>query len=186
MTQKGSRRVKTLHLRMRIAELLLKGCSERQIAAVVGKSHSTVHHHSEALQKEWQAEMSANRDRWLAEQLARLAAVESEAWEAWDRSKAGRQTSQVKGKGLALMQGGHGRRATMVSPVVEIERSERFTTQTGDPEYLVRIQACIAERNKMLGLYHPDSEPFLVQREPDTGKYERARRAVADALGEGG
>ncbi len=107
------------------------------------------------------------------------------AFEEFELSKQGKTTLATKAKGLALLSGGRRRKGSLVSPLVEIKRSERHTTQGGSPEYLSRLCWCIAERNRLLGLYHPDSQPFLVEHEPDVKRYERARGAVAEALGEG-
>lgn len=182
MAQKGSKRAKIALLRLQIARLLVGGASERTIARQLGKAPSTIHHHAVAILRSWQKEMAGHRNRWIGEQLAKIARIEDMAYDEFMLSREGKSSQSIKGKGLALMGGGRRRRGTLATPIVEVERVDRQSTTTGSPEFLSRLAWCIAERNRLLGLYHPDSEPFMVQHEPDTRKYERARRVLVEAF----
>jgi hypothetical protein len=191
MPKSGGSRARTIRLRLEISRLLLVGLSERRIAERVGKSASTVHHHVSKILGEWQAETSANKAKWISEQLARLSHLESELWDQFELSKQGRATRGVKARGLALVQPGRRRRATMATPLVEVETVDRHSSTCGDPAYLVRLAWCIAERSRLLGLY-PGRETFaLPDVGPPTTRYADARRRLlsridADAEGEGG
>jgi hypothetical protein len=174
---------------MKIAELLMKGCSEREIAAMLHKAASTIHYHSKALQNQWQEAMIQHRNRWLAEALAKLDRLEEMAVDEFELSRQ-RVTETAKGRGIGLLSGRRPRQVK-VSNMIEIERSHREEHRAADPAYLQTVQWCIAQRNKLLGLYvEGGGNPFLIEREPPPAtKYEAVRerlRAQVDAeKGEG-
>lgn len=73
----GPLRVDAEERRARVATLLLGHKTVRQIAAEVGASRATVARDVQAVRAEWRERRLADVDQHIAEELARLAAIEA-------------------------------------------------------------------------------------------------------------
>lgn len=81
--------------RARISELLLQSTPVREIARILNEEaqyspplgHSTFHADIQAIREEWRTETHGNIEALHAEELARLAHVEREAFSAWRESQ---------------------------------------------------------------------------------------------------
>jgi len=140
--------------RARVAELYLSGKTQQQIAADVGVSQMTVSTDFAALRKAWLASSLRDFDAMKAEELARLALLEREAWEAWHRSKDDAVTTHTvtalapQEECVVKRHSKEGKR-----PLIPVAVKEETTAsgQAGDPRYLVSVLRCIEARLKMLG-----------------------------------
>src|SRR5690348_8026353 len=66
--------------RTKVAALLLRHSTEREMAAALGVSKSTIHNDIGRIRAEWLTERQADAEQWRAEELARLAALERGVW----------------------------------------------------------------------------------------------------------
>lgn len=124
-----------------IAKLYMQGKSQYEIAEVINAQYSFT-----ITQQQVSSDLKVIRDRWLessirdfdaakSEQLAKIDLMESEAWEAWDKSK---ETAKV----ITRKQGGKNAG----------EVTTRIERQTGNPAYLNIVDRCIERRCRLLGL----------------------------------
>lgn len=121
-----------------IATLRLKSYTLQQIVDETGLSKSTVQRVLRELLAEWQARAAAATDEIKAAELAKLDALEREAWEEWERSKKDWAKRSVKtggpnGKETKAESGG----------------------QCGDPRYLNVILGIHERRARLLGIEAP-------------------------------
>jgi hypothetical protein len=89
--------------RDRVAALVLRGFSQRQIASELGlgeHGHSTVNRDVAACKAAWRTAYAAQYAEHVAVELARLAALEAEYWQAWERSL--QDGPSAGGRNLAL------------------------------------------------------------------------------------
>lgn len=120
-----------------ISRMHLEGLSSREIAARLSSerdyslSHTSILTDLRTILGRWQTEQTANLDRALTLQLAKLDRVEAEAWHAWRRSleDAVTEVSESDGTGRTTRAG-----------------------QSGDPRLLAIVEKCIARRASLLGL----------------------------------
>lgn len=131
--------------RRKVASLYLRGAWQPEIATLVGVSQSTVSRDLAVVRKQWLKDAKADYDAKVAEQLAKIDAVELEAWAEWQKSKGRERTKRaIKRYGA---KGG------------KTEKTEETTTvETLLPEarYLEIIHKCIERRCKLLGLDAPE------------------------------
>ena len=123
-----------------VAELFLKGYYQSEIANHVNVTQQQISSDLKAIRKEWKDSAIRDYDDALDQELARINRRETEAWEAWDRSK--NQTKQRTIKGRSIGEGD-----TNI-----IEKSERTEDKIGDPRYLNIVEACSRQRCELLGL----------------------------------
>ena len=154
----GERRtpVQREHDRALVAKLALLGLSQSEIAARLGAltgrpvSRQTVAHDLRAVRAEWRAERLRAAGERVAEELARLALVERNAWASWDRStgeRVERETAweeEPSGDGAGPHPPGSPRRTV-----------ERVWQGVGDPRALAIVLACADRRAALLGLLPP-------------------------------
>jgi hypothetical protein len=123
--------------RQEVAALYLSGKYQSEIARLVGVSQQQVSHDLKTVQREWLASSLRDFDTIKAEQLAKIDRIESEAWQAWERSLQPREVSVQE-----VTQGEH--RINKVTL--------RKEGQDGDPRYLQIAQRCIDQRIDLLGI----------------------------------
>jgi hypothetical protein len=82
--------------RAKVAALYLAGKSQQAIAGVVGVSQMTVSKDLAHLRAQWRANAMRDFGAKQAEELAKLAHSEREAWEAWRRSCGEAETEREK------------------------------------------------------------------------------------------
>ena len=138
--------------REQVATRYLRGEQQYTIARAVGVSQSQISHDLKALRDLWLASSLRDFDALKAEQLAKIDAVEVEAWGAWLRSQQPREvslTEQTEGGEVVGVDGtSQPKRPTR-------KASMRREGQSGDPRFLAVIQKCIDQRCVILGLESP-------------------------------
>lgn len=126
-------------------DLFLKGYSYRQISDLLNKRNAKmgldyaivppmrVYKDLKQLLINWKREHEENIDLYITKELFKLDKIESELWDAWERSKK-RIVSKIRQSGL------------------KTERSETFA---GNPRYLDLVLSVQQRRAKLLGLDAP-------------------------------
>ena len=131
-------KAKVEHFRKEIATGVLGGVPQVVIAQSLGLAPNLVGYHLRVLRQRWREQSDRDIDDALSEQLAKLDAIESEAWESWRRSQQPIETTLRESAGT-------GRDMAMV----------RQVTTAGDPRFLEQVAKCIELRCKLLGLDAP-------------------------------
>lgn len=157
-----------------VARLYLQGKYQSEIATARSVTQSSISKDLKVLQERWRR--SADRDFNAAkqEQLAKIDLLEREAYAAWERSKLDKETTfseqnntqpamsflddkeessaddEAEGDGKA--KSARSRKQAQVRTKTYLRREG----QTGNPAYLDKLQWCIEQRCKILGLYAPD------------------------------
>lgn len=160
-----------------MAELLLKGATQRELAERFHLSPGTISRDVATVEHRWQQDALKSIDVWKGRLLATHEKVKAEAWNEFERSKADTQTI-VEITELIEEPSVPGEQNTVMSdqairPKI-MELTKRQVTsegQTGDPRYLTVIINAQAEQAKILGahapakLQHagPDGGPLPVQ-----------------------
>lgn len=116
----------------------------------------------EQIRKEWLATRDLAEDKEA--QLARIDELERTYWRAWEASLENKEVSiqemiQVPASvPIPIIDPRTGRPVTP-PPIPAVEKRQKASVrkegQTGNPAYLVGVQWCIEQRNKMLGLLAP-------------------------------
>ena len=122
-----------------VAGMLLSGRNYREIAHAVGaKSTESIFTDVQAIIAEWKETQKHNISEWIALELERIGRLESEAWDAWERSQANAETRTVKER-------------------KKDDTRETFTSkgQCGDPRFLEVVLKCVTRRCELLGLDEP-------------------------------
>lgn len=120
----------------RIAALYLRGKRQVDIAAELGLSQPQVSYDLKEIHKRWRESSLVNMNEVKQRELARIDALETEYWQAWERSvgEVIRTTTSRSDK--------DGNKAS-------ITKEEK----AGNPAYLAGVQWCIEQRCKIFGLY---------------------------------
>lgn len=153
---------------IKLARLLVKGIySLQQIADEINKGRPEAKHvtrqtiaaNLKELREEWRKARVFNFNEVLTRQLTTLDTIEAEAWEAWERSKASKQVRRQggKNKGVPVLDADQKVQFDKGGLIVRDKSEQDFSLtevqQVGDPRFLEKIAWCVAERNKMFGLY---------------------------------
>jgi hypothetical protein len=158
-----------------VARLYCRGVPQHRIAAKYGVTQQLISKDLAAIRSEWQRQMVEFFDAYKAEQLAKLDAMEAEAWRGWRRSlrDAVKQTTKM---GPALPAKQKPARAAdpdatddplaeAVEPPAEMVVTEDATVtegQAGDPRFLQIIGDCIDKRLRVVGGYAKADGPAPV------------------------
>ncbi len=140
----GRRRIERPSMRAKeelyaeVAKLYVMGYSQRQIAAKVGVTQPRIHVLLKKIREMWKERATQDYAARLAEELARMDAVEKEAWAAWERSQKDAETITVRENANGISE----------------ERQRKG--QTGNVAYLETVQRCIETRLKLLGVLKND------------------------------
>lgn len=121
--------------RLEVAQLYLQGRFQHEIAQLLGVSQQQIAYDLKAVQVKWRDVPEFELSELKVKQLAKIDILEREYWEAWQNSKKPKDTTNTSKDGDRIRVG---------------KRSE---PRNGNPQFLQGIERCIAERNKMLGLY---------------------------------
>lgn len=130
-----------------IQRYYVRGYTFRQIAQAISDnrdysiSYVTAHRDVQTILERWRQEMVKGVHEHQAAELARINAMEREAWDAWDASRQYRERTMSK-------------RKTGHTPGEEAQVTKE--KMLGDPRYLQIIQWCINKRCEILGLDAPD------------------------------
>lgn len=131
-----------------VADLYLKGYYQSEIARQTRVSQQQISADIRHLMKEWQKSALTDYDEAMQQELARINKRETEAWDAWERSKTQFKKRTIKGKAI-------GEGDTNL-----VEKSEQTEERNGDPRYLTIVENCSKQRCELLGLNKaPIKEP---------------------------
>jgi hypothetical protein len=166
--------------RREVARVLVKNpfLTYAEIAERFGVSKSTVCRDVQAITDTWKEENVSSLDRAKAKQIATLDFIESEALEAWRKSKEPQitireETTEADPEPLTVGPDGISHAAGTAAE--EVKRTTTAKETPGDPRFLKTALATVRDRSELLGLH---DQPTHV----NTGKVQRladAIRAVA-------
>ena len=145
-------------------ELAVLGWPQHQIAAEIGISQVAVSKILKRVEVRLLRELAATVERQKARQTLRLEHVVTEAFRAWDQSKA--DTTRRRQRKTLGEHAGAG--ATVAEIVVE--------NQHGDPRYLDEARKALADLRKLWGLDAPQKVDLRASRNPYDGLTEDALR----------
>src|SRR6516165_5290922 len=125
--------------RSQVAGLFLQGVRRQgELAERLGVDRSTISRDLKVLNARWKEAGVRDLDAAKGQELERIDLIERESWDAWDKSKKGRETTTTE-----QTTGGAGERTKAA-----VRREEGH----GDPGYLAGVQWCVEQRSKLLGL----------------------------------
>lgn len=124
-----------------ISDMALRGRSLRQIAAQIGIAHSCIVAEMKLIRERWREDYTAKADEHITRELAKLERMETEAWDAWERSQAAAVTKRTR------------REDGLVAKTINEVTS---TDQVGNSVYLQLAHDCMKSRRKLLGLDAPE------------------------------
>lgn len=150
--------------RLQVAELALKGCRQIEIAERLGVAQATVSLDLKRLRAKWQASAAADIQRVIARQFDKLALIEREAWDAWERSK---QPSHVS----VVYRGGEHEPTKM---------RQTLKHPTGDPRYLEQLLKCLAATRELIGLGGSKQQPGAAARSDEITLAEAIQMTLFD------
>ena len=129
-----AKKMEVMGRREKVADLYIQGHTQAAIATQLGVVQSIVSGDLQVVRQQWLESSVRNFDLARAEQLLKLDRVESEAWEAWERSKKPSSTATI-------------------SEGENKKQSKRTIKQKdGDPRFLHIVGACVVQRRAILGL----------------------------------
>jgi transposase len=158
MGTSNSKKLEIKKRRRRVAELYLRGWSQREIADDIDMSVATVNRDLSAIQEQWTESALIDMDVAMARQLARLQKLEDEAWEAWHKSKEDKTIEKKKRRERIASGDGENRPS-------EIEMRETTKSRYGNTAILDRIMRIVDRRTELLGLdeYDPSVEADRIE-----------------------
>lgn len=137
-----------------IAARYLRGEYQADIARDLGVSQQLISYDLKAIRAMWLQSAIRDFDAARAEELAKIDAVESEYWSAWERSKLNKEIAvQEQNDEPIVLKDDKG--AEQVSSKTRKRVSLRKEGQSGNPAYLAGILTCIDKRCQILGLDAP-------------------------------
>lgn len=137
MPVKKSTKLAVAKRRRDVAELYVQGLTQMVIADRVGVSQPTISDDLKKIHIEWRESRIRDFDAARDLELQKLDRAESEAWEAWEKSKKPAQSAVVTGEGA------------------DQKTRKTMKNQYGDPRYLDVVLKCVAARRDLLGLDAP-------------------------------
>jgi hypothetical protein len=184
-TERRDAAQRELHL-VTLADMYLQGKTQNEMAAAIGKSTDTVGRDLVEIKRRWVAYTTLAFDEHVAQELARIDAVERQAWDAWYTS--GKPSVEIHQQDSTS---GTGKRAQRRRLQRNVQKQ-----RTPDARFLTIIGDCIDRRVKILGLNAPEqiqariirgeAEPANVRRlemyRSAIGDPERARKIVELSL----
>ena len=114
--------------RKEVAQLHVQSFTQMKIAERLDVSQATVCGDLKTIEKQWRADAVRDLDLCRQHELQKLALIEQEAWQAWERSQQPQQSADLPGD-------------TTVRP-----SKRRIRNQYGDPRFLALVNQCIATR----------------------------------------
>lgn len=161
---------------VRVAELYARGWGQQEIAHIVGVALKTVHEDLKRVKARWLEAANVAISEQKARLLDRIDWMETEAQEAWEKSKQDAEQEKVtvekalrkvevkeniRGRGAEkrgkTKLNEHDLRAGKAVPEYKMEVVRQFIErntrgQTGNPAFLDRIAWCIEMRLKIFGI----------------------------------
>ncbi len=139
------RKAQQLSGAVKVGELYCRGLSQKEIAKELGIHVTTVCKAMKIAIEQWKGKLEETAEEIKAIQLAKIDAVEEEAWQAWERSK--KNAIERKRKVIVDDEGKE-----------TVERLHGENKRDGDPRWLDLITKQIALRLKVLGILEPKAE----------------------------
>jgi hypothetical protein len=131
--------------RERVAELIMRGLTHREIAAKEGVDHSTITRDLAKVRKLWEDRAATHYAQWVAEEIAKTEKIEKEAWAAYERSCRDEETIHAgRTSGRATQDG------ERLPDLVKSYKS--IKSQAGDARFLELINKVAERRNKICRL----------------------------------
>jgi hypothetical protein len=138
MSHPATEALKILERRKSVQDLWLRGKMQWEIARDVNVSRRTVCRDLATILEMGLERLKDKREEWIWEEVAKLNRWESEANEAWERSKLDAEIRQAK--------------TVQTADVQRTEASRREVGQCRDPRYLTEARGCAKQRCELLGL----------------------------------
>ena len=125
---------------LQVTELWLRGYPLNKIATALNLGRGQVRGLVQRARAIWLARKDSNLTDAIAEQLRRVDLIETNAWDAWERSTK-----------------------EFIETKVQQTKEGTFKTRTtkngvGDPRFLETALKCVEQRCKLLGVYKPPEE----------------------------
>lgn len=136
-TEPTEEEIRIEHRRAKVAHLYGRCVTPAEIAEQLGVSRSTVSKDLNVIREEWRRQLASSVEERLGDEIARLDAIEREAWEQWDRSKLDAESVTTGDSG----------------------ECRTVKKQSGNPAYLDLIRKTIETRAKLTGLIHRQDQP---------------------------
>lgn len=163
-----------------MADLLLRGLSQRDLAHHFDLSPGTISYDVKEVERRWRDRAVDAIETWKGRLLAGHERVIREAWREWGRSQSDAEriveTTELVKPGTttktAAEEADDGIKADEPVQVLEVTRRVLTTEgQTGDPRYLTVIEGALTEQARLLGANAPerkehtgaDGAPLAVQ-----------------------
>lgn len=124
--------------RVHVADLYVKGWTQREIASHLNVSQGLISQDMTALRAEWRASRLEDTQEFVDLELRKLDRLEREAWAAWDRSQKPAQEA-----------------TTVTKDGADMPTKKKISGRNGDPRYLAVVAKCIERRCALLGLDAP-------------------------------
>lgn len=131
-----------------IAELNLKGWTQRAIADHLEISVSMVNATLKKIKQQWAKQKLEDTDLAIKQELKRLSMLESEYWKAWERSQGDRELTLSERLATAGKDG-------QANKVGRLKTATRVESSVGDPQFLNGVAKVIDARCKLRGLNAP-------------------------------
>lgn len=135
----------------RVADMYLRGKSLSEIAKETSKDRRTVQRDLELARQCWRERAAATYEAHLAEQIAKIDATENAAWDAFERSQAEYQETQVTTG------------ETKDGPIATTKNTRR--RRDGSAAYLAVIAGLIKQRCELLGLLDKTARESIADEE---------------------
>lgn len=141
-----------------LAWLRVRGYTHRQMVAKLNERNEAqgrgytltlggIQKDIDEIDREWRDSMNASAEQSRSRELSKLAEIEREAWEAWEKSKQDSVVKYMEETGGD----GEGEKAKRGAK----KKSMRQQSSAGDPQYLRLAMEASKHRREMLGLDAP-------------------------------
>lgn len=137
-------------------------------------SLSTLKKDIDTLVEEWRKERVDEADKSLQLELQRCDTVETEAWDAWERSKREKTRTRAQRNGVKV-----GNADISMARVSQTKETEQ---QVGDPRFLDVVYKQQVERRKLLGMYAPEKKELTGKNGSDLIPAKRLTKEEAQEL----
>lgn len=127
---------------VRTADLYCRGYSMDRIAKEIGVSMQQISYDLKDIKERWKQRTTMDLDAKKSEELAKLDAIEMEAWDAFRRSQ-----EEFTAQTVRASEGKAGAKTKEVSKHTE--------SRYGDARFLETALRCVAKRSELLGLNAP-------------------------------
>lgn len=149
---------------VKAVEMYVQGHTQIEIARIFDVAACTVSGWIADVRIQWAEQRAVGGEHLVNMELAKLDAVEKNAWQQFNKSKKTR------------------RKVTIKSSDDSVERTETIEEGLGDPRYLALVTKAIEQRCKLLGIVKDTEAKGNVDHET----VRKARQLMAEAYKDGG